>query len=99
MATRRNKSSENKERQTINYDWMIRRVNEWQDTVFIDLVLNGVTIYGVKVAKTKDGKEFLSMPSRKGSDGKYYNHVYAALSDQQTDEIIQAAYDRLDSEE
>ena len=33
-----------------------------------------VTIYGIRVMDGKKGK-FLSMPSRKGSDGNYYSHV------------------------
>ena len=33
-----------------------------------------VTIYGIRVIDGKHGK-FLSMPSRKGSDGNYYSHA------------------------
>lgn len=33
-----------------------------------------VTIYGIRVIDGKKGK-FLSMPSRKGSDGNYYSHA------------------------
>lgn len=33
-----------------------------------------VTIYGIRVVEGKNGK-FLSMPSRKGSDGTYYSHA------------------------
>lgn len=33
-----------------------------------------VTIYGIRIIEGKNGK-FLSMPSRKGSDGTYYSHV------------------------
>ena len=33
-----------------------------------------VTIYGIRVVEGKNGK-FLSMPSRKGSDGNYYSHA------------------------
>ena len=32
------------------------------------------TIYGIRIVEGKNGK-FLSMPSRKGSDGKYYSHA------------------------
>lgn len=39
-----------------------------------------VTIYGIRVVEGKKGK-FLSMPSRKGSDGKYYLHAYIADED------------------
>ena len=33
-----------------------------------------VTIYGIRLVEGKNGK-FLSMPSRKGSDGNYYSHA------------------------
>lgn len=33
-----------------------------------------VTVYGIRIVDGKKGK-FLSMPSRKGSDGKYYSHA------------------------
>lgn len=33
-----------------------------------------VTIYGIRIIEGKNGK-FLSMPSRKGSDGNYYSHA------------------------
>ena len=33
-----------------------------------------VTIYGIRLVEGKNGK-FLSMPSRKGSDGTYYSHA------------------------
>ena len=33
-----------------------------------------VTVYGIRVVEGKNGK-FLSMPSRKGSDGTYYSHA------------------------
>lgn len=33
-----------------------------------------VAIYGIRVVEGKNGK-FLSMPSRKGSDGTYYSHA------------------------
>ena len=38
---------------------------------------SGITIYGCKLFVTKDGeKNFVSMPERRGSDGKYYKEVY-----------------------
>lgn len=33
-----------------------------------------VTIYGIRIVEGKNGG-FLSMPSRKGSNGKYYSHA------------------------
>jgi len=44
---------------------------------FFDVEVNGVEVKGMKlVASTKDGSLFVSFPSEKGKDGKYYNIVY-----------------------
>lgn len=63
------------------------RVNQVKDLVFFDVEINGVTIYGCKVVEGKNG-DFISFPSHKGKDDKYYNHAYIKLSDEQTKEII-----------
>ena len=63
------------------------RANQVDDLVFFDVEINGVTIYGCKVVEGKNG-DFISFPSHKGKDGKYYNHAYIKLSDDQTKEII-----------
>lgn len=63
------------------------RANQVDDLVFFDVEINGVTIYGCKVVEGKNG-DFISFPSHKGKDGKYYNHVYIKLSDEQSKEII-----------
>lgn len=76
----------------------IRRANEYDKTgtIFFDLDINGLTVYGCTVAKRKtDEREFISFPSRKGADGKYYSIVYAALSQEDQDRIIDAVYDLL----
>lgn len=39
-----------------------------------------VTIYGIRIVEGKKGK-FLSMPARKGSDGKYYSQAYIVDED------------------
>ena len=63
------------------------RANQVDDIVFFDVEINGVTIYGCKVVEGKNG-DFISFPSHKGKDGKYYNHAYIKLTDEQTKEII-----------
>jgi DNA-binding cell septation regulator SpoVG len=63
------------------------RANQVDDLVFFDVDINGVTIYGCKVVEGKNG-DFISFPSHKGKDGKYYNHAYIKLSDDQSKEII-----------
>ena len=63
------------------------RANQVDDLVFFDVEINGVTIYGCKVIEGKNG-DFISFPSHKGKDGKYYNHAYIKLSDDQAKDII-----------
>ena len=63
------------------------RANQVDDLVFFDLEINGVTIYGCKVIEGKNG-DFISFPSHKGKDGKYYNHAYIKLTDEQAKDII-----------
>lgn len=57
------------------------------DMVLFTLVLNGVKIYSCRVATGKNG-DFISMPQTKGSNGQYYNVVYAPLSDEDTKTIL-----------
>ena len=71
----------------VNVEAKVTRANQVKDTVFFDVVINGVTIYGCKVVEGKNG-DFISFPSHKGKDDKYYNHVYIKLSDEQTAAII-----------
>ena len=63
------------------------RANQVEDLVYFDVEINGVTIYGCKVVEGKNG-DFISFPSHKGKDGKYYNHAYIKLTDEQAKDII-----------
>ena len=58
----------------------VSRVNQYKDTVFFDLTINGIKIYGCTVVEGKKG-DFISFPSKKGKDDKWYSIVYARLSD------------------
>lgn len=73
--------------EAVNVEAKVTRANQVKDTVFFDVVINGVTIYGCKVVEGKNG-DFISFPSHKGKDDKYYNHVYIKLTDEQTSNII-----------
>lgn len=66
----------------------VTRAKETEWGCFFDLVVNGVTIYGCRVVEGSKG-DFISFPSRKNEkDGKYYNHAYIKLSDEDTKDII-----------
>lgn len=73
--------------EAVNVNAKVTRANQVNDTVFFDLELNGVSIYGLKVVEGSKG-DFISWPSHKGKDGKYYNYAWCKLSDEQQKEII-----------
>ena len=55
-----------------------------------------VEIYNCRIMDSRDGGEFIAMPSRKGSDGNYYRHAYIQLTEQQQANIIQLVYNELE---
>lgn len=68
----------------------ILKATQFNWGVSFNMVLNGVTIYNCTVAETRDGKQFISFPSRKGSDDKWYSYVYFRFSDADLEAIIEA---------
>lgn len=76
-----------KESNEVTVNVKVTRANQVNDTVFFDMEVNGVTIYGCKVVEGSKG-DFISFPSHKGKDGKYYNHAWVKLTDEQSKEII-----------
>lgn len=67
------------------------------DLVFFTAVINGVVIYNCRVATGKNG-DFISYPQYKGSDGKYYNNVYVALSEEDSQKIIELVQSEIDNQ-
>lgn len=55
--------------------------------VVFDAEINGISIYGLRVVEGSKG-DFISFPARQGKDGKYYNHVWVKLTEDDTKEII-----------
>lgn len=83
------------------YTYTISNVKEVTDTmVSFRLVINGITIYGMKVIKYKSKKTgeegmMVSFPSRKGSDGKYYNELTFPMTKEMSDDIIKKVLEAL----
>lgn len=75
------------------YSCEVLRAKEYKDTVFFDVNINGVSIYGCRYVEGKNG-DFVSFPSYKGSDGKYYSHAYIKL-DEATVKLIDEQIDKL----
>ena len=76
-----------------SYAIEVTRVKELENCFMFDAKVNGVMIYGMsyKELQRKDGSGSfvkINFPSRKGNDGKYYNHAYAALSDEDAEKIL-----------
>lgn len=85
--------------QHIDYTYTINHVREVTDTmVSFNLIINGITIYGMKLIKyTKDGQEnmMIAFPSQKGKNDKYYNHVWFPMSNEVRDDIIKKVIESL----
>ena len=80
--------------------WNVDRVRvvttkDGKDLVFLSLMLNGVTINNCRVVTGKNG-DFISFPQYKGSNGEYYNVVYARLSDEDTKNICALVQEKID---
>lgn len=73
------------------------RQNQYGD-IFFTLTIDGyIHINGCRLVTKKDGmSEFVSFPSYKGSDGKYYSHVYVELEDEETEEIAAKLHEYLE---
>lgn len=65
----------------------VTNVRELEFGVLFDLTINGVKIYSCKIVEGKHG-DFISFPSYKGKNGKYYTHCYFDLTAEETAEII-----------
>ena len=70
----------------------VKRAKELENVIMFDMEINGIMIYGCsyRELERKDGSGSfvkIGFPSRKGSDGNYYNHVYVKLSDDDIDAI------------
>lgn len=83
-----------KEVSNVEIDAKVIRANQVQDTVYFDVTINGVTIYGCRVVESSKG-DFVSFPSHKGKDGKFYNHAWVKLSDDDTAGIVKQVEEML----
>ena len=64
--------------------------------VVFDMTLNGIKIYGMRVVES-NGNDFISFPSRKGKDDKYYSIVWARLSDKDSEAILREVENKLNA--
>lgn len=99
MAERKRGSKRsNTEREFIKVDdFKVLRAHEFDNgNVSFDLELNGIKLYRLTVVSAKDSDhQFIGFPSYQ-SNGKWYNYFYIALSDKDSDKIIDEVYNNLD---
>lgn len=82
----KNKKNEVK---AVDHEIKVNRAHQFEDgSVAIDLDVNGVSIYNAVLREGKNGM-FVSWPSRKGKDDKYYSHVFVKLSEADIKSIIE----------
>ena len=82
----RNTTSETKTK-TYSHEYAVRRAVQFDKDVLFDLTIDDFTIYGCRVVECKNG-DFISLPSRKGKDGKYWGVVYKRFSQDETSLIL-----------
>lgn len=100
----RDRQQERKQSPEITVDdvtFVVEHVRDWGRQGGISFALRVcapvvVEIYNCRIMDSRDGGEFIAMPSRKGSDGNYYRHAYIQLTEQQQADIIQLVYDELE---
>ena len=84
-----NRTKENKAPERVPHYYRVRRAKEFKDGgIVFDLYVDDVTIYGCRIIQGKKG-DFVAFPQRKGGDGKYYSNVYLALTDEESQEIME----------
>lgn len=72
------------------FDIEVIRAHEFKSRdISFDMKVNGVQIYNCVYMNESDKvkKPFVSFPSRKGSDDKYYSYVWFKISDDTLSEI------------
>lgn len=71
----------------------VANVKQWEDgAITFSAMVNGIWIYNLRIVETKDDW-FISFPARKGSDGKYWKHVYFPI-DEDIKKLVEAAVNK-----
>lgn len=84
----RKTENKNENQESILKNYSVDHVKmDSNDRVRFALTVNGVTVYGCNVVEGKNG-DFISFPSYKGKDEKYYKHAYIPLTDKEQESIL-----------
>ena len=99
MKSNKEKQGVKKEVEILKLEsFQLRRATEGKGgVVFFDAVINGITVYGMKVVPLRDGSgDFIAWPSIKGADGNYYNTCFAKFDPETEKSILKAVQEKLD---
>lgn len=84
-------------KELVKHSFSVERVHVFEDgSVTFNMVIDGyVRVYGLRIYDGRDGKPFISFPSRKGKDDKYWNHVYCPLSPEDVENIARQVEEQM----
>ena len=84
-------------KEVVKHTFTVERVHVFEDgSVTFNMMIDGfVRVYGLRIFDGRDGKPFISFPSRKGKDDKYWNHVYCPLTPEDVDNIAAQVEERM----
>ena len=83
----------------VTRDFEVVRANSWKDKKskkeckFFSLKLtldddSEIMFYNLTILENKKGEEFISFPSRKGDEGKYYSYYFIKFTEDEVEDII-----------
>ena len=88
IEERENKMKVGTKKEAQKNDIQVTRAHQFDDgSITFDMTVNGVTIYGNRIVEGSKGT-FVSFPSRKGKDNKYYAYAFVQLSADEVKDII-----------
>lgn len=91
------KAGKSKQKELKIDSFSVNRVHQFENGgVTFDITINGISIYGCNVVESTKG-DFISLPQRKGNDGKYYSIVWAKFSEADTKDILAEVENMLNS--
>ena len=94
MALKKKKEQKEQATEKVNFDIKVLRAKQLDSgSVSFDMDVNGIAIYGCfakteKSNTTGEDVDVVNLPQYKGSNGKYYNHVWFPFSLDDKENII-----------
>jgi DNA-binding cell septation regulator SpoVG len=76
----------------------IKKMESGNVIAYFDVTINGVEVKGLKLVKSpKDNSIFISFPSEKGKDDKYYNTVFIpdVVLKKEVEDVLKETYNKI----